>query len=112
MPAPPTLHRAIAFLLLIGLVAGACSTGSSDRIEYRANVGNDMVEHEVVDLFLAEAPSDLKLVPNPDEVMDTRWIDLYDLSAEVGRWPERFTPWLRIYLDKHRDRIFGTLVRA
>jgi isopentenyl-diphosphate delta-isomerase len=39
-----------------------------------------------------------------------RWVDLYDLSAEVLRAPERFTPWLRIYLSEHMDRIFGSLV--
>ncbi len=83
-----------------------------DRIEYRAEVGNGMVEHEVVDLFLAEAPAGIDLRPNPHEVMATRWVDLYDLAAEVARWPERFTPWLRIYLDEHQDRIFGRLVRA
>lgn len=83
-----------------------------DRIEYRAEVGQGMIEHEVVDLFLAETHRDLILVPNPDEVMETRWVDLYDLSAEVSRWPDRFTPWLRIYLADHHDRIFGRLVRA
>lgn len=83
-----------------------------DRIEYRAEVGGDMIEHEVVDLFLAEATADMPLRPNPDEVCETRWISLYDLSAEIMRRPERFTPWLRIYLDEHHDRIFGRLVRA
>lgn len=83
-----------------------------DRIEYRADVGGGLVEHEVVDLFLAEAPANLAINPNPDEVMATRWIDLYDLAAEVKRRPDRFTPWLRIYLAEHQDRIFGTLVRA
>lgn len=83
-----------------------------DRIEYRADVGGGMVEHEVVDVFLADAPSDLGIAPNPDEVMAVRWVGLYDLAAEVKRWPERFTPWLRIYLEDHHDRIFGTLVRA
>ncbi len=83
-----------------------------DRIEYRADVGGGMIEHEVVDLFLADAPRNLEIRPNPDEVMATRWIDIYELSAEVARWPERFTPWLRIYLEQHRDRIFGRLVRA
>ncbi len=83
-----------------------------DRVEYRAPVGNNMVEHEVVDIFIADAPADLKVTPNPEEVAATRWIDLYDLAAEVARWPERFTPWLRIYLDEHKDRIFGTLVRV
>ncbi len=83
-----------------------------DRIEYRANVGGGLIEHEVVDLFLAEAGADLRVQPNPEEVAETRWVDLYDLAAEVVRWPERFTPWLRIYLDEHKDRIFGRLVRA
>ncbi len=81
-----------------------------DRIEYRAEVGGGLTEHEVVDIFLAEAGPNLTLAPNPDEVMETRWTDLYDLTAEVQRHPELFTPWLRIYLEKHQDRIFGTLV--
>ncbi len=83
-----------------------------DRVEYRAEVGNNMVEDEVVDIFVAQTDGDLEVIPNPDEVSDTRWVDLYDLSAEVSRWPERFTPWLRIYLEKHSDRIFGALVRG
>lgn len=83
-----------------------------DRVEYRAPVGNRMVEHEVVDIFIADAPPDLPVEPNPEEVAEVRWIDLYDLAAEVGRWPERFTPWLRIYMEEHKDRIFGTLVRV
>jgi len=83
-----------------------------DQVEYRAPVGRNMVEHEVVDIFIADATADLKVTPNPEEVADIRWIDLYDLAAEVARWPERFTPWLRIYLDEYKDRIFGTLVRA
>lgn len=83
-----------------------------DRVEYRADVGSGLIEHELVDIFLGEAGKDLRLAPNPEEVEAVRWVDLYDLAAEVGRWPERFTPWLRIYLDEHKDRIFGALVRA
>jgi isopentenyl-diphosphate delta-isomerase len=83
-----------------------------DRVEYRADVGSGLVEHELVDIFLADAPFDLKVVPNPAEVAEVRWIDVYDLTAEIGRWPERFTPWLRIYMEQHKDRIFGSLARA
>lgn len=83
-----------------------------DRVEYRADVGGGLTEHEVVDLFLAEAPEGMPVVPNPDEVMETRWVDLYDLAAETRRRPQQFTPWLRIYLAEHQDRIFGGLVRA
>lgn len=80
-----------------------------DRIEYRADVGGGLIEHEVVDIFITEASPDLVVVPNPDEVADIKWIDLFDLKAEAQRRPERFTPWLRIYLQKHSDRIFGAL---
>lgn len=83
-----------------------------DLVEYRADVGNGLIEHELVDIFLADASADLRVRPNPEEVMSVRWVDLYDLAAEVGRWPERFTPWLRIYLEEHKDRIFGALARA
>lgn len=78
-----------------------------DRVEYRADVGGGLTEHEVVDLFLVEASRNIPVVPNPDEVSEVRWIDLDDLAAEVDLTPARFTPWLRIYLAEHRDRIFG-----
>jgi isopentenyl-diphosphate delta-isomerase len=78
-----------------------------DRLEYRADVGEEMIEHEVVDIFAAEAPADLRVAPDPGEVMETAWIDLADLAADVAARPEAFTPWLRIYLERSRDRIFG-----
>jgi isopentenyl-diphosphate delta-isomerase len=68
-------------------------------IEYRADVGGGLTEHEIVDVFLAHAPAQMTLVPNPAEVMQTMWIDRVDLVAEVAKDPGRFTPWLRIYLD-------------
>lgn len=77
------------------------------RLEYHADVGNNMVENEVVDVFLAHVRGPLDIRPNPDEVMDTRWIAYHDLLAEVQRYPERFTPWLKIYLHHHADTIFG-----
>ena len=79
------------------------------RVEYRADVGQGLTEHELVDIFVAEAASDLHIQPNPAEVQAVRWVDLYDLSAEVLRSPDQFTPWLRIYLTDHMDRIFGAL---
>ncbi|WP_435260051.1 isopentenyl-diphosphate Delta-isomerase [Thioclava sp. FR2] len=79
----------------------------ADQIEYRAEVGGGLIEHEVVDVYLAEASSGLLIQPNADEVAETRWVDLYDLAARVARKPEDYTPWLHIYLGQHMDRIFG-----
>lgn len=77
------------------------------HLEYRADVGNGLIEHEVVDVFLAHAHRPVKLAPNPEEVMETRWVDYHDLLAEVQRHPDRFTPWLKIYLNSYSDVIFG-----
>ncbi len=79
----------------------------ADRIEYRADVGEGMIEHEVVDIFLAYARPEMTVTPNPDEVSDVRWVNIYDLAAEVARHPEHYTKWLEIYLSHHMDRIFG-----
>ena len=46
------------------------------------------------------------MTPNPAEVMDTAWVDLSDLARQTQTTPERFTPWLRIYLAEHMDSIF------
>jgi isopentenyl-diphosphate delta-isomerase len=83
-----------------------------DHLEYRADVGNGLTEHEVVDVFVAEAPQTLDMVLNPDEVMDVRWVSVFDLVTEVECHPDRFTAWLRIYLKDHADRIFGSLVQG
>lgn len=83
-----------------------------DQVEYRANVGGGMIEHEVVDIFIAEAELTHKVAPNPDEVMDVQWISFYDLAASVARRPNKYTAWLQIYLNEHTERIFGTLVQS
>lgn len=77
------------------------------QLEYRADVGHEMIEHEVVDVFLARARRDVVIAPNPEEVMETRWVDYHDLQAEVSRHPNRFTPWLKIYLRDYSEMIFG-----
>lgn len=83
-----------------------------DQIEYRADVGDGLIEHEVVDLFVAEAPLSLNLALNPDEVAQTRWVPLAQLVDDIQRNASRYTPWLRIYLQQHHHRIFGDRAQA
>jgi len=77
------------------------------QVEYRADVGGGLIEHELVDVFLAKASADIEFTPNPDEVMETRWVAHNDLLAEIEAHPDVFTPWLRIYLAQHAALIFG-----
>ncbi len=82
------------------------------QVEYRADVGSGLTEHELVDVYVGQAMENLSLSVNPAEVMATRWADLDTLPAEIARAPEAFTPWLRIYLTEHRDQILGRPVQA
>ncbi|MBU2960679.1 isopentenyl-diphosphate Delta-isomerase [Citreicella sp. C3M06] len=77
------------------------------QVEYRADVGAGMIEHELVDIFTATAPEGQEPEPNPAEVMETRWMSLAALRDSIAEMPEQFTPWLRIYLDQHSDQIFS-----
>lgn len=78
------------------------------QLEYRADVGQNMIEHEVVDVFVANAPDTMRINPNSDEVGATRWITPSDLQAELAATPEQFTPWLHIYMMDHFDTILGS----
>lgn len=75
-------------------------------VEYRADVGGGMIEHEVVEIFTLNVEQ-IDIRPNPEEVMDHRWQDLKDLNDEISTRPESFTPWLKIYLSQHARAIFG-----
>ena len=77
------------------------------HLEYRAEVGNGLIEHEVVDIFTARAPADLSIRPNPEEVAGIRWATQREIAGEIAAYPQRFTPWMRIYMAEHADRILG-----
>jgi len=77
------------------------------RVEYRAEVGPDMTEHELVDVFLAEAETRPHMHPDPAEVAATTWMSLPEMEAAIAADPARFTPWLKLYLTDHRAELFG-----
>ena len=76
------------------------------QVEYRADVGGGLTEHELVDVFVAEVTPGLSVTPNPEEVMAIRWVPMPDLLKDVARQPDPYTPWLRIYLDRFAPQIF------
>lgn len=77
-----------------------------DTVEYRADVGGGLIEHEVVDIYVGELPEGVEPQPNPDEVMDTIWTPLAQLADDVARGKSGFTPWLKIYMRDHAAVIF------
>lgn len=87
----------------LGITGLSCTFRA--QLEYRADVGGGMIEHEVVDVFTAQASNDISITPNPDEVHDIRWIEADTLQEELATSPGLFTPWLNIYMTRHFDKI-------
>ncbi len=70
-------------------------------IDYDADVGGGLREHERVTIFIGRVDrADLSLAPDPDEVAATRWAAPADLVGEARAAPEGFAPWFRIYLQR------------
>ncbi|QGX97778.1 isopentenyl-diphosphate Delta-isomerase [Roseovarius faecimaris] len=78
-----------------------------DQVEYRANVGGGLTEHELVDVFVSHVADPVTVSPNPDEVMDTAWVEMEELRRHILDAPARYTPWLKIYMLEHADQIFA-----
>lgn len=80
---------------------------SVGQVEYRADVGMGLTEHELVDVFLAPTVTRPQVNPDPAEVAATSWMTLADLETDLAARPHLYTPWLHIYLKDHRAKIFG-----
>ncbi len=79
-----------------------------DQVSYHADVGGGLIENEQVDIFVARIEARIECELNPDEVMDISWVNLAELNRKIAQTPEKFTPWLRIYMDEFAQAIFGT----
>ena len=70
-------------------------------VEYQADVGAGLIENERVHVYRGDLAEDADLGGfDPAEVQEVRWVRTAELIDEAAREPGRFTPWLRIYLDR------------
>ena len=70
-------------------------------IDYRADVGGGLVEHERVTFYEGRVEADeLTFDLDPAEVDAVDWWDASRLADALAREPEMLTPWFRIYLER------------
>tara|TARA_B100000902_G_scaffold155202_1_gene151629 strand:+ start:904 stop:1425 length:522 start_codon:yes stop_codon:yes gene_type:complete len=79
------------------------------EIEYKADVGNNLIEHEVVSVFISEISDSFNLIidPNPEEVMSTKWVTITSVLNEIDKFPTIFTEWFKIYMKEYSMEILG-----
>ncbi len=75
-----------------------CSLKPIFTFMYRAEFDNGLIEHELDHVFFGESDQNPKI--NPEEVETYRYIAMEDLQQEVKEFPQNFTPWLIIALDR------------
>lgn len=65
---------------------------------YRAEFDNGITEYEYDHVFVADY--DGAIYPNPEEIIETRWISFADLANELTQSPQIFTAWFIIAAPK------------
>ena len=61
---------------------------------YRHTFSNGLTEYEFDHIFVAPYGGQ-KIMPNPDEIQDWRWIKKEDLHQEIQQYPDSFSFWLK-----------------
>lgn len=62
------------------------------RFRYRAVDASGLVENEVCPVVTARVTATVR--PNPDEVVEHRWVPLGEVRAAVATAPWAFSPWM------------------
>ena len=82
-----------------------CDLYPARQHSYRADVGNGLVEHELVHVYVGNFNG--AITPNPAEAKAYRWLDPDALMAEVAASPTNFSAWMRDYLRHFADEIIA-----
>lgn len=76
---------------------------------YRADVGNNMVEHEFNHVYFGIIDRNKKINFNRDEINAIKWASLEEITADVKTAPSLYTPWFQIIITKHHSNIVSWL---
>ena len=75
-----------------------CSLTTLFSFLYKAEFDNGLTEHEVDHVFFGSTDETPKL--NTLEVEDYRYISIEELKLEIKEFPQHFTPWFLIALNR------------
>ncbi|AQY23023.1 isopentenyl-diphosphate Delta-isomerase [Riemerella anatipestifer] len=70
---------------------------------YKAEVGDNLWEHELDYVFTGIYEGDFNL--NPEEVSEVRYISMEALDKELETNPEQFTEWFKIILKEYKQKM-------
>lgn len=75
---------------------------------YRAEVGKQLIEHELDHVFVGF--SETRPKPNPEEVKNYQWVSWQKLIEQIQEDDSIFTAWFKILIEHHSGHIIKALV--
>jgi isopentenyl-diphosphate delta-isomerase len=90
---PVTLAGARRLVEEIG-VGGAELTEVGVYAYYAEDPTSGRVEYEFDHVLVGDLPAGSQLLPDPDEVADTRWVSIGELQRAIAAEPRQYAPWL------------------
>jgi isopentenyl-diphosphate delta-isomerase len=83
----------------------ACGLRPLVTVTYRADVGNGLIEHELVHVFGGQYSGAVR--PDPREADGYDWVTPEALRADLALVPQRYSVWFRKYCAEHWDLVAG-----
>lgn len=80
-----------------------CEVEEIFHFTYFASFPNGLCEYERDHVFVADYNG--KMIIDPEEIEEIKWIDFSDLLEDVRIHPKEYTPWFITALDKVIERI-------
>ena len=93
-------YDAAAHRRLIEEMGFDCKMKNLFHFIYRAELDNDLIEHELDYVFIGF--SEIEPQINPEEVESYKWISLDELSSDIRARPEIYTEWFKIIYDRFK----------
>ncbi|KQS28505.1 isopentenyl-diphosphate Delta-isomerase [Pedobacter sp. Leaf194] len=97
-PRPGELNEAAAMRRLSEEMGMECALSYGFNFTYKATFNDGLIEHELDHVFFGI--SDDSPVINTEEVESYKYVDLDFLLEDVQRNPDKYTPWLKICLER------------
>jgi isopentenyl-diphosphate Delta-isomerase len=63
------------------------------------------IEYEYDHVLLGDLPAERKLLPDPAEVADLRWVSVPELRAAIAADPRSYAPWLHGVTERLADHL-------
>lgn len=74
---------------------------------YKHKFDNGLTEHEYDHVCVGKYDGEVNM--NPEEVEDFMWVSLDGLKEDILRNPKAYTPWLKIILNEHLEKLLPIL---